>query len=186
MASAARTRSTVIGIDTWQFKPVDVVRENIDNLMPSLAGVVRFYGEPSTTFTPRRLMEIAGGRPRFISVDGSHDYADVLHDLRLSEAVLDTDGIVAVDDFLNPQTIGVNRAVNVFMENRPGLEGIAYGSNKLFLSRSEAAGRYRNFVENTLENETVAPQGHYFRERLKTWRGLVEQDFFGRPLLLAV
>jgi len=184
MASAARTRSTVVGIDTWQYKPVEVVRENLNKLMPDLAGVVRFYGEPSTAFTATRLMEIAGGRPRFISVDGSHDYKDALHDLRLSDAVLDADGIVAVDDFLNPLTIGVNRAVNTLMESRPALEGIAYGYNKLFLSRPEAAGRYRNFVENTLQNETVE-QGHHWRERLKTWRGLVEQDFFGHPLLLA-
>jgi hypothetical protein len=98
--------------------------------------------------------------------------------------VLDEDGIIAVDDFLNPLAIGVNRAVNAFMESGAKLEGVAYGFNKLFLSHPAAGSRYRDFIETMLQKETAAPQGQCFRERLKEWRGLVEQDFFGRPLLL--
>jgi hypothetical protein len=57
MASAARTKSTVVGIDTWQYKPIEVVHENISKLIPHLAGVVKFYNEPSTAFAPARLMK---------------------------------------------------------------------------------------------------------------------------------
>lgn len=90
---------------------------------------------------------------------------------------------MAVDDFLNPLTLGVNRAVNVFMESGPTLVGVACGPNKLYLARPTYAGFYREHLEQHLLT-TPAGRGERFRTRLATWRGLVEQDFFDSPALL--
>lgn len=183
MQSAARTGSHVFGVDTFQFKDLAVVTEGLAALMPELMPSLSLHKGSSRDLSAKSLLRMIGRPARFISVDGSHDHPDVLHDLRLTDAVLAQDGLVAVDDFLNPLTIGVNRAVNLFMESRPGLVGVACGTNKLYLARPMQAARYRQHLEQHLLS-TAAARGELFRTRLATWRGLVEQDFFGCPLLL--
>jgi hypothetical protein len=183
MASAARTRSPVIGIDTFQFKDLGSITDGLAALVPDLMSGLRLHAGSSRELTAASFLSLLGSPARFISIDGSHEHPDVLHDLRLADAVLAPAGLVAVDDFLNPVAIGVNRAVNAFMESAPGLVGIALGPNKLYLARPLQAERYRQHLEQHLIT-TPAGRGELFRARLATWRGLVEQDFFGSPLLL--
>ncbi|MGB8854657.1 MAG: class I SAM-dependent methyltransferase [Pirellulales bacterium] len=183
IASAARTQSRVLGIDTFQFKDLAAVTSGLTALMPDLISSLSLHAGSSQELTPESLLGMLGRPARFISVDGSHEYADVLHDLRLADAAVAAGGLVAVDDFLNPLTLGVNRAVNVFMESGPDLVGVACGANKLYLARPMHAGFYREHLEQHLLT-TAAGRGERFRARLATWRGLVEQDFFGRPALL--
>lgn len=183
MASAARTRSRVLGIDTFQFKDLASVVAGLTALVPDLMPGLSLHAGSSRELTPESLLGMLGRPARFISVDGSHEYADVLHDLRLADAAVSAGGLVAVDDFLNPLTLGVNRAVNAFMESAPTLAGVACGANKLYLARPMRAGLYREHLERHLL-ATPARRGERFRERLATWRGLVEQDFFGSPVLL--
>jgi hypothetical protein len=183
MASGARTGSRVLGIDTFQFKDLTTVKAGLVSIVPDLMPGLSLHAVSSRELTPESLLDMLGSPARFISVDGSHDYADVVHDLRLVEATLAPGGLVAVDDFLNPLTLGVNRAVNAFMESQPGLVGVACGVNKLFLARPAHAGRYRERLERHLL-ETPKHRGDVFRSRLATWRGLVEQDFFSAPVLL--
>ncbi len=183
MASANRTRSRVLGIDTFQFKDLASVTSGLTALMPDLISGLSLHAGSSRELTSESLLAMLGRPARFISVDGSHDYADVLHDLRLADAAVAAGGLVAVDDFLNPLTLGVNRAVNVFMESGPTLVGVACGPNKLYLARPTYAGFYREHLEQHLLT-TPAGRGERFRTRLATWRGLVEQDFFDSPALL--
>jgi hypothetical protein len=183
LASAARTGSRVVGIDTFQFKDLAAVTDGLAAVVPELMTWLSLHQGSSGDLAADSFLTLLGRPPRFISVDGSHEHADVLHDLRLADATLAPGGLVAVDDFLNPVAIGVNRAVNAFLESAPSLVGVACGPNKLFLARPETAGRYRQHLERQLL-ETPAARGQLFRERLATWRGLVEQDFFGSPLLL--
>jgi len=183
MASAARTGARTLGIDTFQFKDRANVMAGLQAVVPDLMPCLTLHSGSSRQLQPADVLATLGERPRFVSIDGSHEYADVLHDLRLADAVLDATGVVAVDDFLNPLTLGVNRAVNVFMESRPALAGVACGVNKLFLARHDMACRYRDHLERHLM-ATPARYGELFRTQLATWRGLVEQDFFGGPCLL--
>lgn len=183
MQSAARSGGHVFGIDTFQFKDFAVVTEGLAALMPDSMPRLSLHKGSSRDLRAKSLLRMIGRPARFISVDGSHDHPDVLHDLRLADAALAPDGLVALDDFLNPLAIGVNRAVNAFLETRPSLVGVACGPNKLFLARPSHAGRYRQHLEHHLLH-TSAARGQLFRSRLATWRGLVEQDFFGSPLLL--
>lgn len=183
MASAARTHSRVLGIDTFQFKDLATVTDGLAALVPDLMPRLTLHPGSSRELTADSFLRMLGRPARFISVDGSHEHPDVLHDLRLADATLAAGGLVAVDDFLNPVAIGVNRAVNAFLESTPDLVGVACGPNKLFLARPQEAARYRQHLERHLL-ETSAARGQLFRDRLATWRGLVEQDFFGSPLLL--
>lgn len=183
MASAARTRSRVLGIDTFQFKDLASVTAGLTDLMPDLVAGLSLHAGSSRDITPEWFLGMLGRPARFISVDGSHDYPDVLHDLRLADAAAAPGGLVVVDDFLNPLTLGVNRAVNAFMESGPALVGLACGVNKLYLARPTHAAFYREHLEQHLLT-TPAARGERFRKRIATWRGLVEQDFFGSPTLL--
>ncbi|MCS5692053.1 class I SAM-dependent methyltransferase [Cyanobium sp. FGCU-6] len=183
MASAARTHSRVLGIDTFQFKDLATVTEGLRVLVPDLMQVLSLHQGSSRDLTADSILQVLGRPARFISVDGSHEHHDVLHDLRLADDTLDEFGLVAVDDFLNPVAIGVNRAVNSFMESAPNLVGVACGPNKLFLARPMQADRYRQHLEAHLMS-TSSARGELFRSRLGTWRGLVEQQFFGSTMLL--
>jgi len=183
LASAARTRSRVLGIDTFQFKDPAAVSAGLERLAAELMPWLSLHQGSSRELTAESFLALLGRPARFISVDGSHEHADVLHDLRLADAALAPGGLVAVDDFLNPLAIGVNRAVNAFLETGPSLAGVACGPNKLFLARPSQAARYRQHLEGHLLASPAA-HGQLFRSRLATWRGLVEQDFFGSPLLL--
>lgn len=183
LASAARTRSRAVGIDTFQYQDLAAVSAGLAALVPELMPSLSLHQGSSGAFTAESFLALLGRPARFISVDGSHEYADVVHDLRLADAALAPGGLIAVDDFLNPLAIGVNRAVNAFLETAPNLAGVACGPNKLFLARPPQAARYRQHLEAHLL-ATSAARGELFRTRLATWRGLVEQDFFGSPLLL--
>jgi hypothetical protein len=53
----------------------------------------------------------------------------------LAEEVISKEGMVAIDDFLNPAAFGVNEAVNQFFLQPRNLVPWAYLPNKLFLAR---------------------------------------------------
>ena len=57
----------------------------------------------SADLEPVDILEASGSTDpapfRFVSIDGSHDYAHVYHDLRLASALLVPGGIIALDDW---------------------------------------------------------------------------------------
>lgn len=81
-------------------------------------------------------------RFRFVHVDGSHDYTDVLHDLRLARRHLVRGGVIAVDDFDHPDWPGVYLAVAAFRAEHPEMVEVAdlnrqsESGRKLYLSLS--------------------------------------------------
>jgi hypothetical protein len=54
MASAGRTNSKVIGNDTFQHQPSEVVKENVSKLVPDLTSILTIFPEPSHAFSPDR------------------------------------------------------------------------------------------------------------------------------------
>ena len=100
------------------------------------------------------MFAILAGEARFISIDGSHQYRDVLWDLRIANRMLNTRGIVAVDDFLNPVSLGVTFATCHFLDRCPDLAPFASITNKLFLSRPFMAETYRQFIEDRIMADT--------------------------------
>jgi hypothetical protein len=190
MASAARANAKVVGIDTFEYKPFEAVKETIAKLMPQLASTLTLYPESSRSFSTDKLIAVLGRKARFISIDGSDEYINILHDLVLCNDSLDDGGIIAVDGFLNPRAMARNRAVNAFMEQissrarRPDLEGFAYVTNKLFLARHEAATAYREFVDNLLTQDKESYYGRFFNEQMAIGRALVEQPFFGASVIV--
>lgn len=185
LQSALQTTDRVFGIDTFHIVPKEELLQNIRSLIPGGIDLLDVIEGKSTDCDAATLLRTMRGKPRFISVDGSHSYADVLHDLQLADRMLVEHGIVAVDDFLNPLTIEVNRAANAFMESKPHLAAFAFVTNKLFLARPSRAAQYHDIVEDFLQRDGITPQGETFRTRKGSWRGLIEQEFFGHKIMLA-
>jgi cephalosporin hydroxylase len=80
-------------------------------------------------------LDLRGRLCRFVHVDGSHEYADALADLRLVSDHLVPGGIIAVDDYEHPLWAGVADAVRSFRREQPNVFELAD------LNRHGAEGR---------------------------------------------
>ncbi|MFN3971992.1 MAG: class I SAM-dependent methyltransferase [Gemmobacter sp.] len=71
---------------------------------------------------------------KFFSVDGCHEVTHTLCDIEFAMSVTAPEGLIAVDDYLNPNWPGVNEAVAkmYLMHNYPFVP-LCYAMNKLFL-----------------------------------------------------
>lgn len=183
LRSARARNEDVFGLDTFQYAPEAQVRDGLAAAgFPFGYTLLKMF---STDVSASDLLQKFGAKPRFISVDGSHEKDDVHWDMRLSEQLLANDGIVSVDDFLNPLTLGVNDGVNTFFHQPRNLVPVFYTSNKLFLSRPGPAGRYRALIEDMLLADQREQASLNFQKMLGLDRSHVEQKLWGRQVLVA-
>jgi hypothetical protein len=182
MRSAVRSGDAVFGLDTFQYVAEHQVREHLSSA-PG-ADILQLIPGMSTAFTAADLIGRLGEKPRFISIDGSHECQDVFWDFSLAEQILALDGIVAADDFLNPLTLGVNEGVHKFFSIPRNLAPFSYTYNKLFLCRPSMANAYRELFERFVVEDLREPQSANFRERLLQGRHHVEQRLWGHLLLV--
>jgi len=182
LRSASRTGDAIVGLDTFEWIDEPSVRTHLAKVdAKHQAKLVTGF---STEKSADELLGLLGGKPRFLSVDGSHERNDVFWDLRLAEAILASHGIVALDDFLNPVTLGVNEAAHLFFSQPRNLAPIAYIANKLFLCRPSAAGRMRGVMEEMIVADQNEPRSQGFRERATHGRHHIEQKLWGHPVLV--
>lgn len=181
--SAIKDCSPILGIDTFQYAPQERVIEELTKIFgKSVEKTVRLMKNTSAAVSPSDIKELIG-ECRFVSIDGSHDFEDVFLDLTLSEKIISATGLVAVDDFLNPLTLGVNQAVNHFFAQPRFLSPVAYTANKLFLAHRASAEDYRISFEGIFESGEE-PFEINFRKKRKLGRHHIEQNFFGSRLLV--
>jgi hypothetical protein len=89
----------------------------------------------------RELQLPPDARLRFAHIDGSHDYDDALHDLRLARDRLVPGGMIAVDDYEHPHWPDVTRAVADFLAEADDVTAVAdmnrrgESGRKLYLAR---------------------------------------------------
>lgn len=184
LESARRSNAFVLGVDTFQFTSEDRVHKEMNELFgESVEANYTLWKRQSSSISKEELVAEIGS-PRFISIDGAHDYENVFRDLELAEKTLSVEGVVAVDDFLNPLTLGVNQAVNSFFSFPRSLAPVAYISNKLFLAHVSVERDYREAIEAAIVNGKD-PKSAKFREMVSKDRSHVEQPFFGHMVLLS-
>lgn len=135
-----------------------------ESFFPTFAGNLERFGLSdrcqalrgvSSGLTGETARRLFGPSNRFVSVDGSHDYADVLHDLRLAEAIACDYGIVAVDDYFSVANPGVTEAAIDYLRGGAGMTSFAIsaadgavrsGASKLYLCRPEYAKFYQSML----------------------------------------
>jgi hypothetical protein len=185
LRSALKSDSVVVGLDTFQYIDQDRVAASLNSVSPDYGKLVLIKG-PSSEWSARDLITVLGEPARFISIDGSHDKSDVFWDLRLAEEVISKEGVVAVDDFLNPVAFGVNEAVNQFFLQPRNLVPWAYLPNKLFLARPAWADRYKTFLEEAVLRDEAGPESNRFRENLDKGRHHIEAPLFSNKVLIVI
>ena len=95
------------------------------------------------TLTPEALHARIGD-VRLFSVDGGHAYANVVHDMRLAEAVLADDGVMIIHDFFGIGWPDVSvAAIHMLTEMKDRLQPFLITQYKLFVARPAAVERYR-------------------------------------------
>jgi hypothetical protein len=179
LRSAVRTRDPIVALDTFEVVGAPVVELM---LRPLDSGRVKYVQRSSRMTTASELREILGVRARFVSIDGSHAAEDAFWDLCLAEQVVAAQGVVALDDFLNPMTPGVNEAAHRFFAESRTLVPFAYTANKLFLCTTEGFATYRDVFEQAVIADRTDPRSDIFRACLPELRASVEQTLWGRPL----
>ncbi|WP_077145370.1 class I SAM-dependent methyltransferase [Sphingopyxis sp. KK2] len=98
------------------------------------------------TLTPEALRTRIGA-VRLFSVDGGHAYKNVVHDMRLAEAVLADDGVMIVHDFFGIGWPDVSvAAIHLLTDMKDRLQPFLITQYKLFVARPEAAERYRKML----------------------------------------
>jgi hypothetical protein len=121
---------------------------------------------PSTDIRGRA----ASGRHRFIHVDASHEYPNVLADIETSKQLLARDGIVVFDDFQSPHFPGV--AAAVWPELNEGLVPLVLTSEKLYATWGDPA-KWQDAVRSWLVGSGLRSQIHRIggHEVVRAWSG---------------
>lgn len=132
--------ATVLGVDPYPDEPeLQQARRDAETLFGSLgiAGRVRVVPDWGTA------LSLPGRPDRFdlIHLDGLHAESATEDDLRQAAQVLSEDGVIAVDDYCEPQFPGTASAVYRSLESL-GLRAFLATPHKIFLCRSAAYERW--------------------------------------------
>ena len=97
---------------------------------------IRVLTSPSRNLTPKDL----GQSLSFCHIDGGHSRQETLSDLRLCHESMRPGGLVALDDYFNPEFPGVCEGAVEFMLEEPGaLRPVAIGFHKVLFQKQPAA-----------------------------------------------
>ena len=125
---------------------------------------------------PSDILARTTGRIRFFSVDGCHLYREVENDLRLAESTLTPDGIIAVDDFFNPNWADVSFATYDFLRETGKWVPFAITS-KLFLAAPEMAENCKFALSKRNDLGQISTVQILGREVLAARQGVIEKGY---------
>jgi hypothetical protein len=182
--SAQKTGCRLLGVDTFQWYPESRVRDTLAMSAETKSVDVCLLQALSSECSASELLTLLGDRPRFISIDGSHECDDVYLDLVLCEQILSNKGMIAIDDFLNPVALGVNEAVHKFFAFPRLVVPVAYISNKLFVAHRSIATKYMQNIEESIIGDHTQQESERFRASLSKGRHRVEQSLWGSKVLI--
>lgn len=171
--AGVRAQSRIVGLDTFDYVPQPTFLAGfLTTVAPTVLGRDGTLDDLRTGLMAARSTDVSaaalrthfgGGDARFISIDGSHEFDDVLWDLAVARELLAPGGIIAVDDYLHPICLGVTAAADRFLANHFDLVPFAYIANKLFLSRPAWADRYRDETEAAILHDDADAKGRAFK-----------------------
>jgi hypothetical protein len=100
------------------------------------------YEGDSTKLDPQQLIDLGGGKLRFISIDGGHTSEITSHDLYVSEGALANGGVIILDDCFNDTWPGVVEGVQQYFASPRSIVPFGIGANKTFFCHKPFAQRY--------------------------------------------
>lgn len=141
LAMHARPGETLYLCDPFEGMPA--VAEAVQQ---HCAGHVRGFRAFSSQISPA---EIADNSVRFAYLDGEHGRNAIMTDMALADRVLRAEGIAILDDFLNPEFMGVTIGAIEWMTTHPGRFTIILASTgKAVLCRPGFVAFYLRLVRD--------------------------------------
>lgn len=165
--SAADMGQRTTGIDIFMFmgSAKKAVEESLALVLGDCSNLT-LVEKSSATYTPETLRAEVGGDASWISVDGDHTAAGVMHDLALAEAVLAPWGVIAIDDFVNANAIGVAEgAVRYLSSPQTNLRPFCFCANKLLVCAKEWQSTYHSLVPTFCTENSQYPLTQRFMTR---------------------
>jgi hypothetical protein len=89
------------------------------------------------------------GELRFFHIDGGHGYKDVRSDLQLASKVLSPQGIIVLDDFMNPSHPEVGFSAYDWLKENTDFAPFAVTPSKLYITRAENVELYQKILTLT-------------------------------------
>ncbi|HEV2362709.1 MAG TPA: class I SAM-dependent methyltransferase [Caulobacteraceae bacterium] len=182
---ALRSGSRLLGIDPFLHFSAEQVSEHLAAAGVSLAAEsaeISLIEDVSGAWTADEILGALGGRARFVHIDGSHERAHVLWDLDLADRIIAPWGLIAIDDFLNPECLGVNEATHQFFQQQPRRSApLAFTPGKLWLCGRLHTEMYKRRLVNLAMADETFPQAARFRRRWTAKRA--EQLLFGSSIV---
>jgi hypothetical protein len=138
------------GFDVLLHNQLDDILATVKNVSPETS--LQIHRINSFDISPEAFSQFfTESKIAFASVDGSHEAEGVHKDLFLIEQNLAKGGIIAIDDYLNPLTMGVTEGVTLYLQNST-LMPICYSANKLFVTTHGWADLYQIRLRMWLES----------------------------------
>ena len=95
--------------------------------------------------------------------------------------------VIAIDDWLNAQCVGVMEATFQFFQTQPRASvPFAFVSGKLLLCGRLHAATYRSRLKAFAATDTTYEQSKRYRHRLKMEASWIEQTLFGAEIIVLV
>jgi len=143
IAALRKSSQPFVAIDLFsELQDHNVSKSGSGNREIFLANMTRFHGDiafvqiiasPSAAVTPAQL----GNGYSFCHIDGGHSSSETYSDLMLCSSISLPSGLIALDDYFNPNFPGVSEGTVKYMLENPGkLRPIALGYNKVIFQRA--------------------------------------------------
>lgn len=122
------------------------VRRSIESVGAQPTNIVPLSG-PSADLPAKLDLQAMHQSVRWFHIDGEHTGTAVYRELELANRIVNTDGIVVVDDFFSPRYPANTTEVIRYLEKNPfHFRLLAVGFNKGYLCRPESLPRYMDFM----------------------------------------
>lgn len=156
LALSLRQQERAVAVDIFEMPTVPDFESKFRSTLARFAVPlerVSIHRRASDTISPSDAPTVFGSNVRFFSIDGSHEYDAVLHDLRLARSVMSKAGIIALDDLFSAWSPGVTEAAIDFLRDPASKEIVPLaisaadgplitGASKLFLVHASRFDAY--------------------------------------------
>lgn len=129
-------------VDKYAFEPEMMSYMKKDSLDMNLSDILNILQNKGTF--------------RFFSIDGGHTAEHTFNDLKIAEQLVHNTGIIALDDYLNSNWLGVHQGFAYYnLLYKPKFIPLMQSSNKLFLCNYTFRNKYFTYLRKIIENPEV-------------------------------
>src|SRR4029077_8830689 len=112
---------------------------------------------PSADLPAKLDLQAMHQRVRWFHIDGEHTGTAVYRELEFANRIVNTDGIVVIDDFFSPRyPANTTEAIRYLEKNPFHFRLLAVGFNKGYFCRPESLTRYMDFAAGRMSDALLA------------------------------